>query len=192
MRKQSPCRPSAHTKARADQNPSKRTQFSSLWADVLIVAKDHLGNAEATGKISTGRDAACAARATARSRSSILIVDDDGELARRYQRALESYGYAVERAAHGEGAIRLAGEKQFDVVVGDVDPREECAGSTLRRIHDQRKEVPVVLLSNVLAFASARVAAECGAYRYLVKPVSDDQLLEALVETIQESLRRPD
>jgi len=34
------------------------------------------------------------------------------------------------------------------------------------------------------------VAEECGAYRYLLKPVSDELLLEVLVETIQESSRR--
>ena len=117
-------------------------------------------------------------------------MDDDTELARRYQRALESYGYAVERIPHGEGAIRLAGERQFDVVVGDVDPREECTDRTLKSIHDQRKDVPVVLLSNILAFASARAAVECGAYRYLLKPVSEERLLEVLVETIQESSHR--
>ena len=50
----------------------------------------------------------------------------------------------------------------------------------------------MVLLSNVLAFASARAAAECGAYRYLIKPVSDERLLEVVVETIQESSRRLD
>ena len=48
----------------------------------------------------------------------------------------------------------------------------------------------MVLLSNVLVFASARAAVECGAYRYLLKPVSDEQLLEVLVETIQESAHR--
>jgi DNA-binding NtrC family response regulator len=163
-----------------------------MWADILIVAKDHLGNAEATGTTSTGRDAACVARASARSRSSILIVDDDDELARRYQHALESYGYAVERVSPGEGAIRLVGEKQFDVVVGDVDPREECKDRTLKSIHERCQDVPVVLLSNMLVFASARVAAECGAYRYLLKPVSDEQLLEVLVETIRVSSRRLD
>lgn len=153
------------------------------------MTKDHLVNIEVAGTISTGQDAA---RAHARSRSSILIVDDDAELARRYQLALESYGYAVDRAAHGEGAVRLAGEKAFDVVVGDVDPREGREDGTLKSIHDQRKDVPVVLLSNVLAFASARTAAECGAYRYLLKPVSDERLLEVVVETIQEHARHLD
>ena len=154
------------------------------------MAKDDPGNVDRAETIFSDRDAARSARAPARSRSSILIVDDDVELSRRYQVALESYGYAVERAPHGEGAIRLAGEKQFDVVIGDVDPREGCQDRTLKSIHDQRKDTPVVLLSNVLAFSSARVAVECGAYRYLLKPVSDEQLLEVLVETIQVTAHR--
>lgn len=169
-----------------NENSRKRLKFFSKWAEVQIVAKDHPANIEVAGTISTGQDSA---RAHARSRSSILIVDDDAELSRRYQVALESYGYAVDRATHGEGAIRLAGEKQFDVVVGDVDPREGREDGTLRIIHDRCKDVPVVLLSKVLAFASARTAAECGAYCYLLKPVSDERLLEVVVETIQERAR---
>ena len=154
------------------------------------MAKDDPGSVDTAETTLIVREAARSTRATGRARSSILIVDDDAELARRYQRALESYGYMVDRAPHGEGAIRLAHEKQFDVVVGDVDPREECEDRTLKSIHDQRKDVPVVLLSKVLVFASARAAAECGAYRYLLKPVSEERLLEVLVETIQENSHR--
>jgi two-component system chemotaxis response regulator CheY len=127
-----------------------------------------------------------------RARSSILIVDDDAELARRYQYALESYGYSVDRVAQGDAAIRLANSKRFDLVVGDVDPREGREDGTLKRIHHQCRDVPMVLLSNFLAFASARTAAACGAYRYLIKPVSDERLLEVVVETIQESSRHLD
>jgi DNA-binding NtrC family response regulator len=163
-----------------------------MLADVQIVAKDDLGNTETPDTTFTGREVARAACAPARSRSSVLIVDDDAELARRYQRVLESYGYAVERASHGEGAVRLAGEKPFDVVVGDVDPREARVDGTLKSIHEQREDLPVVLLSSGIAFATARVAVECGAYRYLLKPVSDERLLEVLVETIRESSRRLD
>ena len=163
-----------------------------MLADVQIVAKDQLGNTETSDTAFTGREVARAACATARSRSSVLIVDDDAELAHRYQHVLESYGYAVERAPHGEGAVRLAGEKQFDVVVGDVDARENRADGTLKSIHEQREDLPVVLLSSGIAFATARAAVECGAYRYLLKPVSDERLLEVLVETIRESSRRLD
>jgi len=169
------------------RNIGKRHQVPSLWADVQIVAKEHPGNTETTDITFTGRDAA-----RARSRSSVLIVDDDAELARRYQRALESYGYSVERISHGEGAVRLAGERQFDVVVGDIDPRGDREYGMLKSIHEQRQDLPVVLLSSGIAFATARAAVECGAYRYLLKPVSDERLLEVLVETIRESSRRLD
>jgi DNA-binding NtrC family response regulator len=163
-----------------------------MWTDVQSVAKEQLGNTETTDTTFTGRDAARAAGAPTRARSSVLIVDDDAELARRYQRALESYGYVVERASHGEGAVRLAAEKQFDVVVGDIDPSEDREDGTLKRIHAQRKDLPVVLLSGGIAFSTARAAVKCGAYRYLLKPVSEERLLEVLVETIRESPRRPD
>ena len=114
-------------------------------------------------------------------------MDDDAELAHRYKRALESCGYAVEWVSCGEGAVRLLGEKKFDVVVGDIDLHKEREGGTLRSIHNQRGDLPVVLLSDGLAFSSARVAVECGAYRFLLKPVSEERLLEVLVETIRDT-----
>jgi DNA-binding NtrC family response regulator len=163
-----------------------------VLTDAQIVAKEQLGNTETPDTAFTGQEVARAACTPARSQSSVLIVDDDAELARRYQRVLESYGYAVERASPGEGAVRLAGEKQFDVVVGDVDPRENRVDGTLKSIHEQREDLPVVLLSSGIGFATARAAVECGAYRYLLKPVSDERLLEVLVETIRESSRRLD
>jgi DNA-binding NtrC family response regulator len=154
------------------------------------VAKDPLGNEEATNTTFIGREAARAECAPIRSRSSVLIVDDDAELASRYQCALESYGYAVVRVGQGEGAVRLASEMQFDVVIGDADPLLDCEDRTLKSIHEHRADLPVVLLSSGIAFATARAAVECGAHRYLLKPVSDERLLEVLVESIRESSRR--
>jgi DNA-binding NtrC family response regulator len=122
-------------------------------------------------------------RSPGRSRPSILIVDDDTELACRYQRALEAYGYNVDRSSRADLAMRLSGAKNYDVVVGDV-------GSDYSALRSLGNRCPVVLLSHGLAFASALAAVRCGAYRYLLKPVSDECLLEVLVETIQESSPR--
>ena len=167
----------------------KRTQVSLLLADAVIVPKDQAGNGDVAGTASKGLGSARAVRAPARSRSSILIVDDDDELARKYQRALESYGYSVERASHGEAAIGLVAKKRFDVVVGDIDVRGNCEGVTLKSIHERCENLAVILLSSGLAFSSARAAMECGAYYYLLKPVSEERLLEVLVKTIRQSSR---
>jgi len=125
-------------------------------------------------------------RSPGRSRPSILIVDDDTELACRYQHALEAYGYSVERSSRADLALRLSGDKNYDVVVGDVG----LDGSDDSALRSLRNRCPVVLLSHGLAFASARAAVRCGAHRYLLKPISEERLLEVLVETIQESSLR--
>jgi two-component system, OmpR family, response regulator len=166
-----------------------RTQVFLLRADITIVPKDQLGNVDVAGTVSKGLGSARASRAPARRRSSILIVDDDDDLARKYQRALESYGYAVERTSHGEAAISLAAQNRFDVVVGDIYMRDNCESETLKSIHEQCEDLPVVLLSSGLAFSSVRAAMECGAHRYLLKPVSEEHLLEVLVKTIQQDSR---
>jgi DNA-binding NtrC family response regulator len=125
-------------------------------------------------------------RSPARSRPSILIVDDDIDLACRYQHALEAYGYSVDRSSRAELALRLSDDKNYDVVVGDVG----FDGSDEGALRSLRNRCPLVLLSHGLAFASALAAVRCGAYRYLLKPISDERLLEVLVETIQESSPR--
>jgi two-component system response regulator FlrC len=86
----------------------------------------------------------------------------------------------------GETAVRLAGKKQFDAVVTDIDIGGSSECKTLKRLREQHRELPVVVLSEGLAFASARTAVECGAHRYLLKPISEERRLEVLVEAIQE------
>jgi|GEM_PF-4876020 len=120
------------------------------------------------------------------------MVDDGNELAQRYRRVLESRGYKVVPAYDYETAVKLATESRFDVVVSDWDEHEECVCAALRRIHRQRQDLPLVLLANGLGFASAKAAIECGAYRYLLAPVSEEALLKVLVEAIQEHEHRPD
>jgi DNA-binding NtrC family response regulator len=115
-----------------------------------------------------------------------LIVDSE-ESARRYGRALEAYGYLVEAACDGDSAVRLASERHFDVVVGDMD-MHDCSCEALRLIRGRHHDITVILISSGLAFARARAAVECGADRYLLKPVSEEQLLEILVETTCERL----
>lgn len=144
------------------------------------MAKEPAATTEQTSQV--GLSLSRSPRSPGRARPSILIVDDDTDLASRYQRVLEAYGYAVQRASTSELRGRLADGASFDVIVGDVDLDDGNDG--LLRSLDGR--CPVVLLSHGLAFASALAAVRCGAFRYLLKPVSDESLLEVLVETIRE------
>jgi DNA-binding NtrC family response regulator len=152
------------------------------------MAKEYPGCAE----VESGYDAGLrsAGAVPSKRHSSVLIVDDEAELARRYERALRAHGYAVEMASNRETAMRLVSEGKFDILVGDMDGREAGSCETLVSIHSQRRDLAVVLLASGLGFSSARAAVACGAYRYLLKPVSEERLLAAVVETIREKTRQ--
>ena len=126
-------------------------------------------------------------RGPARRRSAILIVGEEGDVLGRYARSFGAYGYAVDFASDEDSAARLASEKEFDVIVKDIDTRDLDDGESLRHLRERHRRVPVVVLSSGLAFASARAAICCGAYKYLVKPVSDERLLEVLVEAMRDA-----
>ena len=129
-------------------------------------------------------------RAAGKRRSTILLVGAEAGCLGQYARSFEAYGYAVDFAPDGATAIRLTGEKDFDVIVSDIDEGGFCDGESLRHLREQNHCVPVVVLSSGLAFASARAALDCGADKYLLKPVSDDQLLEVLVEAMRDASLR--
>jgi DNA-binding NtrC family response regulator len=117
----------------------------------------------------------------------VLLVDDDDEVVRGYQHALLARGYAVDMACDEQAAVRLACEKRFDVIVGDTDMRGLRGCELLLDLRKRRRDLPLVLLSSGVAFASARVALACGAYRYLLKPVTEGRLVEVVVATIREN-----
>ena len=125
-----------------------------------------------------------------RRRSAILMVGDESDVLRRYARSLSACGYAVDLATDGETAVRLAAEKDFDVVVSDIDRNGSSECETLRRLREHQRGVPMVVLSGGLAFASARAAVDCRAHKFLLKPVSDERLLEVLVGTVRDAPSR--
>ena len=156
--------------------------------DGEIVGKQHPGNSDAQGMLSDNQRRTLLS-SRRRRRSSVLILESESAQALQYQNALKARGYRVETASDGETAMRLAKEKRFDVVVSSIDGEQERDRRALMSIRNERKDLPVVLLSNGLAFSHARMAVECGAHRYLLKPVSVEHLVAVLAQTIHETGR---
>lgn len=154
------------------------------------MAKDHTGHAEPARSTAHVRVGAKQSHVPGRRRSAILIVGDETEVLRRYARSLSAYGYEVVLAADFDAAGRLAAEKDFDVVVGDIDRSGSSECEMLRRLRERQQGVPMVVLSGGLAFASARAAINCRAHKFLLKPVSDELLLEVVVGAMRDAPSR--
>jgi CheY-like chemotaxis protein len=121
--------------------------------------------------------------------STVLVVDDHVGLAALFQRYLVGEPYRVLAARDGQEGLSLARSAKPDVIVLDVMmPR--CDGWEILqqlRADDDLKSTPVIVCS---VFDDPDLAHALGATAFLAKPVSRDQLLEALARCLQQQKTR--
>ena len=112
---------------------------------------------------------------------SILVVEDEGIVARDIQHRLESIGYRVpEIAATGKDAISRALDLKPDVVLMDIMLRGPMDGIEAATFIREKLDVPVVY---VTAYAEEEVlkrARVTEPYGYIVKPFEDRELQAAV------------
>ncbi len=115
----------------------------------------------------------------------VLVVDDDQGLRLSVKTALVSSArFEVEEAFDGLNAIekvKSSDEKKFDVVILDVDMPRINGLEALRLIKEHDPGIIVLMITAHATLDHAVQAVKDGAYNYLSKPVSGDELL-ALVD----------
>jgi two-component system, chemotaxis family, chemotaxis protein CheY len=119
---------------------------------------------------------------TASEPASIRILAvDDSSLVRLYYRAtLERAGYAVEQAINGIEAMEKVLEQAFDLLIVDVNmPRMDGLSflSALRARSEDVANLPALVISTEAGAQDRDDARAAGANFYLVKPVSEADLL---------------
>lgn len=107
---------------------------------------------------------------------SVMLVDDDRVVLSLLAEGLRDLGYLVGTAQSAKDAIRLAGEKQYDLAVLDMRMPGQ-SGLALAQELARIGGPPFVFLSAYGDAAVVRDATEAGALGYLVKPVDTPQLV---------------
>ena len=128
--------------------------------------------------------------------ASILLVDDDNDLARRHAHALTANGHAVTITASTAGALDAARRNRPDAVVLEGVLDGGLAGFDLARaLANQYPSVPLVMVTRadeVLTIGERRAQDRDGGWlpvnRYLAKPV----MPEVLVYEVDHVLHKPD
>ncbi|HDQ03282.1 MAG TPA: hybrid sensor histidine kinase/response regulator [Deltaproteobacteria bacterium] len=106
----------------------------------------------------------------------ILIIDDEEPLRDGCRQVLEKSGYEVLTAEHGAEGIKIAREHMPDVAFVDLK-MPNMSGMEVMEILS--KDIPDIILVMITGYASILSAVEAmqkGAYDYLPKPFSPDQL----------------
>ncbi len=101
---------------------------------------------------------------------TVLIIDDEVAFSNILCLELESDGnYKVKTASSGELGISLLGSDQFDVVLLDYHLGTMTGLQVLQWMHDQKLEIPVVMLTAAGTEEIAVNAMKLGAYDYIRK-----------------------
>ena len=106
----------------------------------------------------------------------VLVVDDDQFALRSMARVLEGESYEVVTAASGSEAIELLKQDSFDLVLADLKMPEIDGLEVLRQAREIAPQAVVLILTGYASLESAIEALREGAYDYLLKPCSAQEL----------------
>ena len=113
-------------------------------------------------------------------RARILVVDDSSLVRLYFRTALEKGGFEVEQAINGIEALEKILAQAFDLVVVDVNMPRMDGFSFIRELRATAGEVaglPALVITTEDAQQDREDARTAGANFYLVKPVSEADLL---------------
>ena len=121
--------------------------------------------------------------------ATIMIVDDSSFTRRTHRRMIEGDGHVVHEAATGMAAIEGFFVHRPDLVLLDLTMEDMGGMEVLARLRELDARARVIVVSADVQRSTARLVAESGAMRFLGKPVSAEDLLQAVRDVLDEAAR---
>ncbi len=110
----------------------------------------------------------------------ILIADDESLRVMSLKGQLESIGHkVVAEAANGKEAVGLARELKPDLAILDIK-MPEMDGIEAAKVMTEERPIPIILLTAFSEKELAERAAEANVAAYMMKPVSENDLLPSI------------
>ncbi|MBN2124090.1 MAG: sigma-54-dependent Fis family transcriptional regulator, partial [Deltaproteobacteria bacterium] len=109
-------------------------------------------------------------------RPRVLVIDDERNICESCEKILSRSGYRVDYALNGYDALRMMEETPFDVVVTDLKMSSMGGMEVLRRVKESYPDTMVVVITGYATVSSAVEVMKTGAYDYLPKPFTPDEL----------------
>lgn len=108
---------------------------------------------------------------------NILVVDDEKGIREGCRRILMAEGYAVEVAENGQAGLQLVQSKPFDLVLVDLMMPVMGGLEMMEAVHKLDPEIIMIVITGFATIETAVDAMKHGAYDYVPKPFTPDQLL---------------
>jgi len=118
---------------------------------------------------------------------TVLVIDDNPDVARLFRRFLRGREYLLTHASTGQKALQLAREAHPDVITLDLLMPTQDGWDILRQLkaHRDTRAIPVVVCS---ILPDRELAISAGAASFLPKPITQASLI-AILESVTISSR---
>ena len=100
--------------------------------------------------------------------SNILIIDDDDQLRKSFNKLLIEEGYRCKCAASGEAGLKIIREAVPDLVILDMRLPGMNGFETFQAIHEMEPKLPVIIMTAFGTTETAIEATKMGAFEILV------------------------
>ena len=108
-------------------------------------------------------------------RVRILVIDDDAVACEFLQEALSRAGYEVNAYTSAREALK-EDLTEFDLLLSDIRMPDMDGLEFLRKVHERRPELPVILMTAFGSLETTMEALRFGASDYISKPFSPDAI----------------
>ncbi len=116
---------------------------------------------------------------------TVLVVDDDREMVSMLEETLGEAGYTVHTADGAANALKAVSRECPDLVVSDLRMSEMSGHQLQTALKRIAPDLPIVIIT---AFGSIQTAVEAmrlGAFDYVTKPFSNDELLLVVARALE-------
>ena len=118
----------------------------------------------------------------------LLIVDDEKNMCRSLEILLSSEGnYKVSSVSNAQDALKFIEKNDIDLIITDLTMPGMSGMELLRSVKENYPSIQIIMMTAFSTVQSAIEALKIGAYDYLMKPFSDDDLLRAVKKALEVS-----
>jgi len=115
----------------------------------------------------------------------VLVMEDETTVAKGLEMVLAEEGYQVFLAATGQEALQSFQQKPVDLLVADLRLPDMDGMDVIKLVKDRWPQTQVVVITGYSSINSVVNSMRLGAFDYLSKPFTEDQIKEAVHNALE-------
>lgn len=117
--------------------------------------------------------------------NNILVIDDEPVICNACHLVLSEQGYVVDFCLNGRTGLNAILEGTYDIILLDMKLPDINGMDLLKTIRTEKPGMPIIVMTGFSTVQNAAEAMKAGAFDYLAKPFSDDELLLAVGKAVK-------